>query len=530
VSSSSFIEPVTPQLLTNDANINNVQEESKQYEVESARILKESLISDEESEVRDNSISDVTDQEPFIKVTKMASIDRSKSLVSKSMSNFNQISISDPTKELDQVWNLMKVHTSLSNWAIHDHSNSLLTPDIENIDVGAFHKSIQRIEHPRVNYELLDKKVTSTTGKRFSNFYLTKSGRAYSSGKNICGILGRDITKQANPFYVQHTIQDQDVKFKSVNSGLKHAVALGQNNKIYTWGYNMLGQLGFYIPSVKESLKTEINFETGESFSYWQFPDEVPFFSKNIHTTIVTKISCGDNFTIAGTSSGKLYGWGDNTFNQLGIPNTTENIHESFDSLSKFSVEPILIKCFQNSKQIFSGIMEEECKIASITWGKDYTYAISDDHKVFFWGRNKYGLNLKPTVSIEAKPLHLYSLDGKKFSQICTYENHALAIGHWIELTFSHVSVTDKFTMLGISNDYSIMGIDYFELKSEEVFIINDHEIPYSILKHKIKKCKMLKRDRQKLLYKLAKHDMEAFNQKDDDKAFDEDEEESESE
>lgn len=106
----------------------------------------------------------------------------------------------------------------------------------------------------------------AATGKRFSNFYLTENGRAYSSGKNICGILGRDITK--HPFYVQHSIDDQDVKYKSIKSGLKHATALGQNNKVYTWGHNALGQLGFYSSNNKDSLKTEINFETGESFSY----------------------------------------------------------------------------------------------------------------------------------------------------------------------------------------------------------------------------------------------------------------------
>lgn len=84
--------------------------------------------------------------------------------------------------------------------------------------------------------------------------------------------------------------------------------------------------------------------------------------------------------------------------------------------------------------------------------------------------------------------------------------------------------------MLGITNDYSVMDIKYFELNSEEVFIINDNEIPYSILKHKVKKCKMLKRNKEKLLFRLANHDLEAVNPKEDDKASDDEDEESESE
>lgn len=63
---------------------------------------------------------------------------------------------------------------------------------------------------------------------------------------------------------------------------------------------------------------------------------------------------------------------------------------------------------------------------------------------------------------VEKKPLHLHTLDAKKIQQLDTYDNHVLALGHCMELCFTH---SDKpgveIRMLAIPNDYGLMDIEF---------------------------------------------------------------------
>lgn len=127
VSSSSLFDKNIPQLFAQEVNMDQVQEESKQYEIESFGNFKESFAT-EEDEMPEISISDTTDQDLTIKVTKIPTLEKSKTQVFKSMiklpqrndsgsvenqinyprgysisRTLNQISTSDPTKMLDQV-------------------------------------------------------------------------------------------------------------------------------------------------------------------------------------------------------------------------------------------------------------------------------------------------------------------------------------------------------------------------------------------------------------------------------------------
>lgn len=62
-------------------------------------------------------------------------------------------------------------------------------------------------------------------GKRFTNFYLTHKGDIYSSGKNICGLLGREGVKKGLRFYTQALVEiNSESKIKLVKSGVRHAV------------------------------------------------------------------------------------------------------------------------------------------------------------------------------------------------------------------------------------------------------------------------------------------------------------------
>ena len=411
------------------------------------------------------------------------------------------------------------------NFYLKDAPQFMLTATRENLDSQVLSKWVNKIERPRVNYELLDRKLESQTGRRYANFYLSVDGEVFSSWNNA------EIQKNNSPSpWVLKRLPINDEKFKSIWSGREHGVALTGNNKVYTWGSNNLGQLGFDLYDFKEQIKLEMNNESEEVLSYRYKPEAIPYFNNHLHKFQVNKISWGDDFTIAVTKNGKLYGWGDNTYHQLALDNSTSSLvyhTESWDN--SFVLEPVEIKWIQNTKQGFEKITEE-AQIDSVIWGSKYTYAISTESKIFFWGLSKYGLNLKPNSTIEKTPLHLDTLDAKEFKTLSTYENHVLALGNCIELTFTHPSMPEsRFTFLGIPNDYSVMDINFFKITEEEVFIINDYDLPYAVLKHRKKKGRMTRRNKQKLLLKLIKRDLDSYNPEDD-KLSDDEEEESEEE
>ena len=184
-------------------------EDAKRIDVEEVEQKRYPTLS-EDDDLKDKSISDATDYDTNITVSKVNNYEKSKTTkvrqqvsipTSRESAKFlearmptKRLSIvgiidyltgTDPTKELDQVCHLMKSQQALSAWSKNDISRAKLRPDLENLDVGAIHKLIQRIDTPRVNYELLDKKIKTVVGKRFVNFYLNEKGEIFSSGKNI---------------------------------------------------------------------------------------------------------------------------------------------------------------------------------------------------------------------------------------------------------------------------------------------------------------------------------------------------------
>ncbi len=56
----------------------------------------------------------------------------------------------------------------------------------------------------------------------------------------------------------------------------------------------------------------------------------------------IIDISCGDNYTIAVTSSGECYSWGSNKFGQLGMGNlSNQNEPKLVKELSHTSIESV---------------------------------------------------------------------------------------------------------------------------------------------------------------------------------------------
>ena len=174
---------------------------------------------------------------------------------------------------------------------------------------------------------------------------VTKSGKCYTWGRNNIGQLGLGHTIDTN---LPQEISLQNII--SIACGYDHTIAVTTNNKIYAWGSNEHGQLGLghYISrdNPQELLLPNIKIES---------------------------ISCGSDYTMALTTSGKLYTWGKNTDGQLGLN----------DTLDRNFPQEIYLKE----------------SIRSIHSGHSHALCITHNDKIYVWGYNRQGqLGLKDKV------------------------------------------------------------------------------------------------------------------------------------
>ena len=111
--------------------------------------------------------------------------------------------------------------------------------------------------------------------------------------------------------------------FKNISLGERHALAVTNSNKLYSWGENSQGQLGLTKSDVKQKL---VGFESGEGtftastvITYDKFgetittPTEVTFFSDKA----VKEINASAESSFVITQNGMMYNFGDNDLGSL---------------------------------------------------------------------------------------------------------------------------------------------------------------------------------------------------------------------
>ncbi|KAK8730688.1 hypothetical protein OTU49_007871 [Cherax quadricarinatus] len=172
---------------------------------------------------------------------------------------------------------------------------------------------------------------------------LTEEGLVYSCGNNEVGQLGQDkITRKPEQ------IDDlQNYSIVQVAAGDQHSIALTSWGLIYAWGANEFGQLGI-------------------NSTEWHTP--TPKLVKSLARKHSLQIACGSNHTLALTSDGDLYSWGQNNMGQLGLGHK--------EGPQK---EPALVKSLVGSPLVL------------ITAGGHHSAALTHGGFLLTWGSNKYG-------------------------------------------------------------------------------------------------------------------------------------------
>jgi uncharacterized repeat protein (TIGR02543 family) len=141
-----------------------------------------------------------------------------------------------------------------------------------------------------------------------------------------------------------------DYKINTISSGYHHSGFITSDYRVFTWGWNKVGQLGDGTLVNKNSpIEITSKFKNGEN---------------------VISLSLGVNHSSALTSSGKVFTWGSNDFGQLGDGTL---------------INRILPNEITNNFNLIAGD-----KIIGLNSENNQSSALSLSGRVFTWGRNEF--------------------------------------------------------------------------------------------------------------------------------------------
>jgi alpha-tubulin suppressor-like RCC1 family protein len=181
---------------------------------------------------------------------------------------------------------------------------------------------------------------------------LDQNGNVWTWGDNYSGQLGLGAGGPSS-YTTVPTLVSNLPNAIAIAGGYQHTIALTSDTRVWTWGDNSWGQLGLgtNCPSSSTSV-----------------PTMVPTISN------VVAIAGGDSFTLAVTSNGYVYGWGNNGSGQLGVYTGT---------LSQTS-SPMLIAGISNAVLVSAPPQQSgrHCLAVTIAGGTNQYWA---------WGNSYYG-------------------------------------------------------------------------------------------------------------------------------------------
>ncbi len=230
------------------------------------------------------------------------------------------------------------------------------------------------------------------------HFAVSKTGRVYAWGANSYGQLGTgDTVSHSTP--VDITDQFGGETIYQIAVGMSHSVAITKSWKVYAWGANNYGQLGAGV------------LEDGQTRQLTPLEITDQF---NLETGIIIQVAAGLNHTAAVTGAGRIFTWGRNNSNQLGI-NDSNNYYTP-----------------QDITHHFSSLERPYAVIA----GDEYTITKGFFDNVFAWGYNGYGsLGIDNSTGWVEEPYNITSIfNGEIISQISAGLGHTMAITNSGEL------------------------------------------------------------------------------------------------
>jgi hypothetical protein len=183
-------------------------------------------------------------------------------------------------------------------------------------------------------------------------------GQLYAFGDNYFGQLGSPTsngTSEPNPTPTQVTLPGASGPVTQIAAGALHSLALTSTGQLYAFGENDFGQLG-----ITANVAT---YEPNPSPTLVTLPGA---------SGPVTQIAAGGYHSLAVTSSGQLYAFGENAFGQLGI---TANVGTS---------EP-------NPSPTLVSLPGASGPVTQMAAGALHSLAVTSSGQLYAFGANEFG-------------------------------------------------------------------------------------------------------------------------------------------
>jgi alpha-tubulin suppressor-like RCC1 family protein len=226
--------------------------------------------------------------------------------------------------------------------------------------------------------------VTAISAGADSTLALTKSGRVLSWGGNVVGQLGDGgSTDRVIPGYVRIP---RRTKITSIAAGNGTGFAVTSAGRLLAWGYNANGELGDGTTKLRTT-PVQVHLPPGVK---------------------VAAATAGGLHALALTTGGRVLGWGDNFYGQLGNSSAMEE-HVA-----------VLVK------------LPKGTKVRALAAGRQYSMALTTSGRVLAWGHNEVGQLGDGTTTNSATPQRVHLPAGFRPTAIgAGWDTESgLAIGH----------------------------------------------------------------------------------------------------
>ena len=263
---------------------------------------------------------------------------------------------------------------------------------------------------------------------------LTSIGRVFTWGDNNMRQLG-DGTYIDSSTPVEITSQfslNIEETIKSVSLGRYHSSSITSEGRIFTWGFNMKGQLG---DGTTENSSTPIDITSQ--------------FDLGVGETIIS-INLGEMHSSVITSEGRIFTWGQNDSGQLGNGTYSSGVYDSNSS-------PIEI-----TTQFYLYAGE---RIVSVSLGRSHSSALTSEGRIFIWGNNDYGqigdgIAIAHLTPVSLLCIYAYSTDVSLFDYSESINEYIpTRVGYTFDGWYTDAVFTNKYTFTTMpAEDITLYG------------------------------------------------------------------------
>jgi len=253
-----------------------------------------------------------------------------------------------------------------------------------------------------------------------------KNFKSYSTGSFSAGYISSNGEIYTNGLYDLKKYEESD--FIRLSIGYSHSVVIKEDGRLYSWGSNDKGELG----TLGVFTKKEPTQEYSQS-SEWK------------------SVSAGKKFTLALKNDGSLWGWGENSYGQIGNKMFSErrqpvqeDTNSTWKQVSAGAEYSSALKEDDNSLwswgnnsfgQLGDGnnssskvAVQESSKKSwrDVATGAEHTLAIDDAGKLFTWGNNHYGQLGDNSVEHKNTPIAINP--SERWNSISAGDDFSLAV------------------------------------------------------------------------------------------------------